>query len=295
MNKVTVSVVIPAYNRLAYIDQALESVFVQNHPRLNRIECVVVDDGSSDGTYERLEKYHAEGKITLLSHPGRANKGQSAALNLGLENTNGDFICILDSDDYFCGDKFSTQIEYLLSNPEVGMVYGFGHAVSANGDYLFDTLPKNHQEDGDPNNILLNCYIAVPGGAMIRKEVMDQVGGFEEAFRASQDHDMAIRLFEACKVSYLAEAAFCYRKHEDAISKTGLERRWLAGFEILDRAGKRWEYRPATIRKRRAVLNYHLGKTYCLKGRYIAALICWFKCGIGDPARVVRVLTGNNS
>ena len=200
----------------------------------------------------------------------------------------------MDSDDYFCCDKFSTQLEYLLSNPEVGMVYGFGHAVNAEGSYLFDTLPKNHQENGDPNNILLNCYIAVPGGAMIRKEVMDRVGGFEEAFRASQDHDMAIRLFEACKVHYLAEAAFCYRKHEDSISQTGLERRWMAGFEILDRAEKRWNYKSSTIRKRRAVLNYHLGNTYRLKGRYIAALICWAKCAVGDPVRVVGVLFSKN-
>ena len=75
MKKVTISVVIPAYNRIAYIDQALESVLVQSHPSIDRVECIVVDDGSTDGTFEILEKYQTEGKITLLSHPGRKNKG----------------------------------------------------------------------------------------------------------------------------------------------------------------------------------------------------------------------------
>lgn len=292
---ITVSVIIPAFNRISYIQQALESVFAQQHPSLSAIECIVVDDGSSDGTFELLQGYQQQQKIVLLTHPNRANRGQSAALNLGLAKASGDFVCILDSDDYFAPNKFADQLEYLLQHPDVGMVYGKGEAVDAEGNFLFYTLPKNHSENGDPNNILLDCYIAIPGGAMVRKVVIDQVGGFDESFRAAQDHDMAIRLFEACKVVYLPQVAFSYRKHGDSISKNGLERRWQTGFTILQRAAKRYPYRAETLRKRRAVLNYHLGRTYLSQGRYIAALPCLLKSALADPVRAIKVLAGHKT
>lgn len=285
-----VTVLTPAFNRIDYIDEAIDSVLAQ---RCELLELIVIDDGSSDGTYERLlERSHA-GDLTLLTHPNRANCGQAAALNLGTEAAKGEFIAILDSDDYFAKDKLETQLAYLQAHPEVGMVYGNGQAVDVTGKPLFKTLPSDHTEASDPNRILLDCYIAIPGGALIRKSVLDKVGGFDEGFRASQDHDMAIRIFEACKVAYLPNIAFCYRKHEDTISQSGAERRWLTGFEILSRAAKRWPYKPETLRKRRAVLNFRMGQTYLSQGRYIAALPCLLKSALADPGRAIKVLCGH--
>lgn len=93
-----ITVIIPAFNRAPYIEEALSSVFMQAYPD---IEVLVVDDGSTDGTYEILEKYHARRLIRLLTHPGRANRGQSTALNLGLREAKGELVAILDSDDMF--------------------------------------------------------------------------------------------------------------------------------------------------------------------------------------------------
>ncbi len=97
---IKVSVIIPAYNRGDYIDQTIKSVLEQTYS--NR-ELIVVDDGSTDGTYEKIIDYGE--KLTLLTHAKRENRGQSAAINLGMENTTGKYIAILDSDDYSAVNK----------------------------------------------------------------------------------------------------------------------------------------------------------------------------------------------
>ena len=85
---------------------------------------------------------------------------------------------------------------------------------------------------------------------------------------------------------------FFYRKHGNSISELGLEKRWLAGFEILDRASKRYQYKRSTIRKRRALLNFRLGHVYFSQERYGKALMHMLRAGLGDPVRSTRVLFG---
>ena len=91
-----VTVLTPAYNRAGFIAEAVESVLNQSY---GNIEYIVVDDGSSDGTFEILQEYEAAGKLTLLTHENHSNRGQSAALNVGLRAANGRYLVILDSDD----------------------------------------------------------------------------------------------------------------------------------------------------------------------------------------------------
>lgn len=285
--KPLVSVVIPAYNRKLYIQEAIESALGQDY---ESIEVIVVDDGSTDGTYELIERLAAGGAVQLYTHPGRENRGQSASLNLALQKARGEFVAVLDSDDYFANDKVSVQAQYLLSNPDVGMVYGQGHAVDANGNFLFKVPDDLHEEPGDPNNLLLDCYMALPGGALIRKSVLDEVGLFEESFRAGQDHDMALRIMEASKVAYLPRLSFFYRKHGDSISAKGLERRWKTGMEILQRGAERYPYRKRTLRKRKAVLHFRLGQTYWRNSQRMEAISQLFLAGVLDPVRAVRVI-----
>jgi glycosyltransferase involved in cell wall biosynthesis len=284
-----VSVIIPAFNRVEYIRETVHSALDQNYPN---IEVIAVDDGSSDGTYDVLMQFADEQKITLLSHANRENRGQSAALNVGLKAASGEFLAILDSDDLFAPTKLADQVRFLQANPSFDMVYGNGLAVDQHGNPLFYTLPENHVETGDPARILLDCYVAIPGGALIRRSLFEKVGFFEESFRAAQDHDMALRLFEAGNVGYLPEVAFHYRKHGDSISQKGLERRWKTGFEVLRRARGRYPYPSQAIRKRAAVLNFRLGQTYWRESRRIMAVPLLVKSALLDPVRALRVVLG---
>ncbi|MCK0105478.1 glycosyltransferase [Marinobacter sp. S0848L] len=287
--KPLVSVLTPAYNRAAFISEAVESVLNQTY---DNIEYIVIDDGSTDDTYSILQEYEDTGRLRLLTHKNRQNRGQSASLNLGLKAATGDYIVILDSDDRLHQHKLQKQVEFLEQNPGIGMVYGQAMAIDEGGKELFPIPPDNHVEPGDPNRLLLDCYMALPGGAMVRKTVFDCVGFFEEEFRASQDHDMVIRLAEAAPFAYVKETAFYYRKHDDAISSHGLERRWRAGFEILNRAAARYPYKRSTLRKRRALLHFRMGQVYWKKGNVGRSAIHILLAGFGDPVRAVNVILG---
>src|SRR5690606_39549037 len=93
-----VSVIIPSYNRVLYIREAIESIYIQNY---SPVEVIVVDDGSTDGSYELLCDLSGAFGFRLLTHPNRINRGQSAAINLGIRNATGQYISVLDSDDHF--------------------------------------------------------------------------------------------------------------------------------------------------------------------------------------------------
>jgi glycosyltransferase involved in cell wall biosynthesis len=286
-NGAKVSVIIPAYNRSDYIDQTILSVLNQSYPN---IELIVVDDGSTDDTYEKIQAYGD--KLTLLSHANRGNKGQSASINLGLAKVGGKYIAILDSDDYWELNKLQIQVLFLEKNMNVGLVYTNGYAVDANGDKLYPIYDNKHLEPNDPNMVLLDCYIALPVNSLVRREVYDIVGEFDETYRAAQDHDMLLRIAEVTELAYLPDSLWYYRRHGDSISSQQQGLRWRYGFQILHNAKQRYPYRPSTIRKRLAVLNYRLGLCMLNERKRLNAFWYLFRAFSFDPLRSIKVLTG---
>jgi glycosyltransferase involved in cell wall biosynthesis len=282
-----VSIIIPAYNRALYINQTVDSVLDQTY---QNIELIVVDDGSSDGTYEKLQEYGA--RIKLHTHEGYKNKGQSASINVGLSIATGDYIIVLDSDDFWDLNKLQIQVDYFENNADVGLVYTNGYGTNAEGEVSYNYHSDDHTEPNDANAVLLDCYLALPVNSMVRKSVYDQVGGFNESYRAAQDHDMLIRIAEIAKFAYLPDFLFYYRRHSNSISHQNLETRWRVGFHILDAAAKRYPYEKSTLRKRRAVLNYRLGKVLVKKQAYVSGAMCLLKSFFNDPSRALKVLIG---
>lgn len=285
-----VSVLVPAYNRKAYIDEAIGSVLAQTH---KSFELIVIDDGSTDGTYELLQSYGS--KLTLLTHPGRVNLGQSASINAGLRSAKGKYVAILDSDDYWEPHKLAIQVDFLEKNREVGLVYSNGYMVNSKGKILYAYHSEKHEEKNDPNMILLDCYMALPVNSLVRRSVYERAGMFEVSFRASQDHDMLLRIAEVTTFSYLPDHLFYYRRHEDSISKMNQDVRWRTGFEILRRAKQRYPYKGIIIRKRRALLYYRMAQVHQRRQEYFKALRCIMKAGLLDPKRSLKVITGLES
>jgi len=285
-----VSVLIPLYNRADYIKETIESVLSQDYTNK---ELIVVDDGSTDGGDLLVEDYARQGKLTLLRHHGRANKGQSAALNLASSHATGEFVAILDSDDYFVPGKLSAQVSFLRARPEVGLVYGNGQGVDAEGNFLYHINYDNKPELSDPNRVLLDCYFLLPQNSLVRRSVYDQVGGFDETLRSGQDHDMLIRIAEVTRLAHIPVDLFRYRRHGDSISAKGTETRWRCGLKILAKAEARYSYRLSARLKRRAVVNFRLAQTLfkCRRHR-LEAVTRMLYAGVLDPVRAVRVLTG---
>lgn len=282
-----VTIIVPCYNRERYIAETIESVLNQSY---SNIELIVVDDGSTDNSRKIIESYKKY--IRILEHPGRVNKGQSAALNLGIRSSASDYVAFLDSDDLFSPEKMEKQVQFLESNPQVGLVYSNGYTISENGKRINRIYDENHREDSDPNRVLLDCYFLLPNNALVRRDVLSKAGYFEENFRSAQDHDLAIRIAEVAKIAYLDEALFFYRRHKDSISHRNAKLRWKNGFKILKRARLRYNYRLTTLTGRLAVLCFRLGQCYKEDGRYIRSLSFFVASGICDPFRAFGVLVG---
>lgn len=286
--KPKVSVITPAYNRKDLIPKTVASVLDQS---LADIEYLVVDDGSEDGTREWLAN-QSDGRLRLLVHPGNTNRGQAASINLGLAEAIGDYIVIIDSDDLLAPGALERHKAIMDEDASIGVVYGQGYAIDINDRKLYPLFDGEHTEYSEPDRLLLDCYVVSPGLCMFRRNVVEQVGAMEETFRAAQDHDFLLRVAEQTRMVYSGITCFYYRKHDATISANGEMTRWQNGFEILRRAVGRFPYKKATIRRRKAVLNYRLGVVHFRQKRHLKALKYLLVAGANDPVRAMGVLLG---
>jgi glycosyltransferase involved in cell wall biosynthesis len=282
-----VSVVVPVFNRGQYIREAIDSVLAQT---FRDLEIIAVDDGSTDGSRAVLDSFGEA--IRVIEHPNRANRGQSASINLGLHAARGEFIAILDSDDVWLPEKLAIQLGYLDAHPETGLVYGNGWAIDETGRRSYPIYGPEHREDSDANRVLLDCYFFLPTNSLVRAEIMRKAGFFDESLRAAQDHDMAIRIAEITHLAYVNESIFYYRRHSDSISVKSADRRWRNGFLILNKAAARHPYPASVIRKRRAVLHFRLGQCEAKSRRFARALSHFLMAALLDPGRALAVLAG---
>lgn len=280
-----VSVIIPCFNRETFIDKTIKSVFNQTY---ENIELICVDDGSTDTTKVILSSYKE--KLNLLSNPNNENRGQSAAINLGLKHASGIYVAILDSDDLFLSDKIQKQVTFLENNPDIGLVYANGFYINEKGTKLYNIFPENHVEDNNPARMLMECHFNIPSNSLIRKTVLDRVGGFDESMRSAQDHDMGIRLMENTKVAFLDTPLWCYRRHENSQSGRHALRRWKTGLRILDKACKRYGYGFTIKRKRLAVLYFRIAQCYFEKKHYFKMAYYFVLAGLLDPMRAMKVV-----
>ncbi len=125
MGRIAVTVLIDAYNYAKLLEEAIDSVLAQDFPP-ERMEVIVIDDGSTDGTPQVMEKYD-----NRVRYYRKANGGQASAFNFGLRRARGEIIALLDADDYWLPGKLRAIVEAIDRNPEAGMVY---HAIRQQND-----------------------------------------------------------------------------------------------------------------------------------------------------------------
>jgi glycosyltransferase involved in cell wall biosynthesis len=210
-----VSIIIPAYNVSAYIGEALNSVFAQD---FKSYEVIVVDDGSTDTTElaKVLEPYRQR-----ISYIHQANRGISAARNAALRVARGKLVALLDADDVWLEGKLSEQLEFMKQGG-YDMVYGnallFGEAPWRNGTTFMDRSPS----DGTVslNSLLdLRCTVVV-STVIMRKDLVEQVGGFDEEDRnITEDFDLWLRLARIdARIGYQKKVVAKYRYRSDSVS-----------------------------------------------------------------------------
>lgn len=195
MNNPIVSIVIPCYNDVLYIEDAVNSAINQTYPYT---EIIVVDDGSNKETKSVLKTL--EPKISRLIT--QENKGQSAARNAGIKASKGEYIFVLDSDDYFEIDFVRSAIEILIKNVEVKIVTSKLRRFNQKGtiDYV---IPQGGNITSFVN------FNGATGCCMFRKEDALSVGGYDEIMRKGwEDWEFYIRLLSKGGSAYVLKDCF---------------------------------------------------------------------------------------
>lgn len=181
MDKPLVTVVIAAYNYGRFIEEAINSVLSQDYPA-DRIEVLVVDDGSTDDTPERVKKYGS--RIRYFRKP---NGGQGSTFNLGFQNAHGDIVSLLDADDYWFPDKLSTVVEEFVKHPDVGVVY---HPLREYHEQTgeFKDFPFTPISGFVPSNLKhVVVYDGVMTTSSFRRTVLQQLLPIPEVLRNQAD------------------------------------------------------------------------------------------------------------
>ncbi|MEX8518398.1 MAG: glycosyltransferase family 2 protein [Leptothrix sp. (in: b-proteobacteria)] len=241
-----VSVVIPAYNARQTLTETLASLAQQTY---GSIEVIVVDDGSTDGTWELLQS------TTLLPVRAvrQANAGLAAARNAGLKQARGDYIALLDADDLCTPDRLAVQVAYMEAQPELRLCCADFSAFNTGGvlaesysaSYydaighashgLQSLLPKREQLNLDvwlpaPLNQPVTTYrgqaykalthgnFVHPPTIMLRRSVLESVGMFEIEARSMCDWDWIVRVARSGQIGYIDRPLLRYRLSETQMS-----------------------------------------------------------------------------
>ena len=205
-----VSVIIPAYNASAFIEETVQSIFAQSY---SNWEVIIVDDGSTDGT-SRICRSFDDKRIRVIS---QMNAGVAAARNNGLNHTKGDLVVFFDADDLMTTEFLSLRVQELEKNKEIGYVGG-----------IVETFPieiRSRKAAGsDPVNEILffdASFVTVPSNYMFRKEILvDNHISFNKALSSSADRFFIIEVSKFAKGKSILDdnARLLYRHTSQSMS-----------------------------------------------------------------------------
>lgn len=186
-----VSIVLSTFNRKGTVSLTIESVFSQSY---KPIELIIVNDGSTDGSKELLENLKVQLGFTLIHNP--ISHGLQKSLNVGVKHARGKYIARIDDHDLWIEkDKLTQQVMFLEQHPDVGLL-GTGFKTS-------NTETINPVEDQDIRDQMLFrcpfCHVTV----LMRRTVFEEVGGYDEDMRYSEDWDLWLRIGKVSKMKNL--------------------------------------------------------------------------------------------
>jgi glycosyltransferase involved in cell wall biosynthesis len=209
----TISVVIPTYNRAREVGDAIDSALAQTRPAL---EIIVIDDGSTDETPAVLARYGERIRVVRQN-----NQGVAAARNAGIAVARGDLLAFLDSDDVWLPRKLELQAARIEADPELGLVH-------CGVDFEGTGIRLDGMEGSVASEMLRldrSVIVAHGSGVMVPRRVVEEVGDFDGRMRVSEDWDFCYRVAARYRIGFVAEALVLHARHA-----TGLQND-IAGME----------------------------------------------------------------
>jgi glycosyltransferase involved in cell wall biosynthesis len=221
-----VSIVTPSYNQVRFIGETIESVLAQDYAR---IEYIVVDGGSDDGSVEVI-KGHQDRISWWVSEPDR---GQTDAINKGFAAASGDIYAWINSDDTYEPGAAAGAAEFLQSHPNVGLVYGDANFIDAAGNVIgrFNAQQTSYKR-------LRRGGVYIPQQAAFwRANLWHKVGPLDPSFYFAMDYDLWVRLARITQLRYTPQLWANFRLHENAKTIFADDRCWPEMLRVHRRDG----------------------------------------------------------
>tara|TARA_Y100000590_G_C15547742_1_gene949657 strand:+ start:65 stop:988 length:924 start_codon:yes stop_codon:yes gene_type:complete len=200
-----VSIIIPAYNKYKFTRKTIKSILNQTY---RNIEIILVDDGSTDLTCELKNEFNNSIKYIYTK-----NQGASAARNIGISKSTGDYLAFIDCDDVYEPEKIEKSIDILQNHSSYDFVYTDVYFIDKKDNQIKQkSYTKNHPGSGDiSNRIILSDFTFTNSTLVLRKSCLNSISGFDEKIFVAADRDFLLRLAINFKAYYLPIKLTGYR------------------------------------------------------------------------------------
>ncbi len=216
----TISVIMSVYNGERYLRQAIDSILTQTY---EDFEFIIINDGSTDSTVEILRSY-TDPRLRIIE---QENIGLTRSLNRGVALAKGKYIARMDADDLSMPERFARQVAFLDAHPEIGMVGTSGLIQNETRGVGWEYPVHILDEDIRHNLIKGNQFVHT--SVMLRKVVLQSLGGYDETYPYIQDYELWVRLAALTRLANLPDVLVIHREHKDTVSALGgdgLDRIW---------------------------------------------------------------------
>lgn len=287
-NDILISVVMPCYNSMGYLENTLKHVYAQT---ILPYEIIIVDDGSSDGTQAFLQREKEKFPAGFIKIFQQKNCGPGAARNVGIRNASGTWIAFLDSDDVWREQRIQRAIETIEQNPDAIMV---SNDICEKYEDGSERELKLHERLSQDESVFVQLYkgnFLSTSSVCAKKEILQRVGAFNEELRSAQDYDLWLRLSREGSFIIIPEVFEEYAIHSGSISQNNKLR-----YECLLKIYKKYAHllkrecsgrRAALLAERQiAIIHYSLFQNMLHRKKYWEA----FKACLKWPMEAVKVL-----
>jgi len=261
-----VSIITPSYNQASYLEETILSVLNQDYPR---IEYVVVDGASTDGSVEIIKKYESR----FAWWVSEKDRGQADAINKGIARATGDIVAWLNSDDYYLQGAVSAAVKVFEEHPDVVLVYGNMLAVDEDGR-TFNTLNYKQLTIED----LLCFQIIGQPAVFMRRFALQKTNGLDSTFHFLLDHLLWIQIAQHGNILHVNQTWSAARYHTEAKNRAKAAEFGREAFRILETVARDFHLAPilAKVTRRAHASAHRVDSRYLLDGGQPAkALFAW--------------------